>query len=69
MEWVAVLCLLSGEWWPGVLCVRLDGQLMSESISPLQPSVCSWKDKGNLYSHLQTTTTFLLIHTKHHHLL
>ena len=40
MEWVAVLCLLSGEWWPGVVCVRQDGQLMSESISPLQPSVC-----------------------------
>ena len=30
MEWVAVLCLLSGEWWPGVICVRLDGQLMSD---------------------------------------
>ena len=30
MEWVAVLCLLSGEWWPGVVCVRLDGQLMSD---------------------------------------
>ena len=52
MEWLAVLCLLSGEWWPGALCVRLTGQLMSESISPLQPSVCSWKDKGNLDSHL-----------------
>ena len=30
MEWVVVLCLLSGEWWPGVVRVRLDGQLMSD---------------------------------------
>ena len=33
MEWVAVLCLLSGERCPEVVCVRLDGQVMSGSTS------------------------------------
>ena len=69
MEWVAVLCLLSGEWWPGVVCVRLDRQLMSDvHLFPLQPAVCLWKDKGNLDNHLQTTMTLALIHTKQQHL-
>ena len=69
MQWVAVLCLLSGEWWPGVLRVRLDGQLMSDvHLFSLQPLLCLWKYKVNFYNHLQTTTTFLLIHTKQQHL-
>ena len=27
MEWVTVLCLLSGEWWPGGVPIRWTGAL------------------------------------------
>ena len=30
MECVVVLCLLSGEWWPVVVCVRLAEHLLSD---------------------------------------
>ena len=48
-----------------VVWVRLGEQTLSDIyLFPLQPLVYLWKDRGTLYNHLKTTTTFLLIHMK-----